>query len=245
MTPETRALFDVAPSQWLRRVPGRETFAWPQAGRPEVVVKRMVGRDWSEDWRERLRGRGARSSGRREFENLAALAEQGFPVPRPLDWAEAQGEGTRRSLVVMEYVAHAGNLRERIEREPLFDVAAWGGRVLELVVRLHERGWYHRDLYLQHFLALDDPPRLVLLDVGRARQDAHARARWFVKDLAALLHSAPERVRARERLRFLARYLDGRGIHRAAARRAWARAIDAHRRRMARHRPRHGEGDER
>jgi hypothetical protein len=113
------------------------------------------------------------------------------------------------------------------------------------VIRLHEGGWYHRDLYLQHFLALEDPPRLVLLDVGRARKEPRARERWFVKDLAALLHSSPERLRRLAGLRFLARYLDGRGIQRPAERRAWARAVEAHERRMARHQPRYGEGDER
>jgi tRNA A-37 threonylcarbamoyl transferase component Bud32 len=245
MTLEARALLDVAPSQWLRRVPGRETFAWPQMGRPEMVVKRMDGRDWREDWRERFRGRGARSPGRREYEILSELAEQGFPVPRALGWAEDGRGGAERSLVVMEYVPHASNLRERIEREPDFDCVRWSRRLLELVIRMHEGGWYHRDLYLQHFLALEDPPRLVLLDVGRARKETRARERWFVKDLAALLHSSPQCLRPFAALRFLARYLDGRGIHRPAERRAWARAIGAHERRMSRHRPRHGEADER
>ncbi len=245
MTIDARDLLDVVPQRWMRRVPGRETFAWPQAGSPSVVVKRTRGVEWREAWYERLQGRDVRSPGRREYENLSALAELGFPVPRPLGWGETEERrrGARRSLVVMQYVPHAENLRERIEREPDLDLSSWSRRVLELVTRLHASGWYHRDLYLQHFLALDDPEALVLIDVGRARREDRPRMRWFVKDLAALAHSAPVRVSSFAKLRFLARYLDVRGIRARRARRAWARAIEAHRGRMARHRPRHGESD--
>jgi hypothetical protein len=64
------------------------------------------------------------------------------------------------------------------------------------------------------------------------------RARWFVKDLAALLHSCPRSVAPRERLRFLLAYLRARGI---AARASWLSAILRREARMAAHRPKHGE----
>jgi hypothetical protein len=78
----------------------------------------------------------------------------------------------------------------------------------------------------------------VLLDVGRARHQRSPRERWFVKDVAALLHSAPPAVGRRERLRFLARYLDGRGATDRGARRAFAAAALRKARRIAGHRPR-------
>jgi len=107
------------------------------------------------------------------------------------------------------------------------------------VLRLHEKGWYHRDLYLQHFVLRGQ--ELVLLDVGRARRKRAVRERWFEKDLAALLHSTPRVVGARERLRFLVRYLDARGIEARLQRRVWLARIVRRAGRMAAHVPRHGE----
>src|SRR4030095_1136590 len=117
-------------------------------------------------------------------------------------------------VVVMEHVEHAETLRERLGRADASERAAWCAQLLRLVSALHAGGWYHRDLYLQHLVL--GPEGLVLLDVGRARRSSGAgapRERWFVKDLGALLHSTPRTVGAREQLRFLARYLDARGLH--------------------------------
>jgi serine/threonine protein kinase len=277
---DPRTLLEIEPARFLRRVPGRETFDWPPAvgaeevglGEVRMIVKRSRGGDVRERWRERLSGRTPRSPGRREFENLAALAAEGFPVPRALGWCE---RGVR-SAVAMELVPHAETLRERLGRSEPGEVRHLAALLLELVARLHEKGWYHRDLYLEHVLVRADgagaaraggAPRaapegreLVLIDVGRARRVAvrpraedspeepraegarGPRRRWLVKDLAALLHSTPAAVPPRARLRFLAGYLDRRGVRGRARRRAWARAVLAKQARMARHRPRHGAG---
>jgi hypothetical protein len=160
-------------------------------------------------------------------------------VPRALSWsAERTGplRLARRSRVEMERIEHAETLRERLAHAAPAERRALGERLLALVLRLHQAGWYHRDLYLQHFVLRGE--ELVLLDVGRARRGQRVRARWFEKDLAALLHSTPRTVPVRERLRFLVRYLAARGIPR---RRAWLRSILRRERRMAAHVPRHGE----
>jgi RIO-like serine/threonine protein kinase len=207
----------------LRSLPGRETL---ELG--SCVVKRCTER-----W-----GLG-RSPGAIEYENLLALARDGIPVPRALSWS-AERTGTlrlaRRSQVEMERIEHEETLRERLFRAAPDERRTLSARLLALVVRLHEAGWYHRDLYLQHFVLRGG--ELVLLDVGRARHGRSPRARWFEKDMAALLHSCPRSVGPRERLGFLLRYLRARKI---AARRAWLRAILRREARMAAHVPRHGE----
>jgi hypothetical protein len=81
----------------------------------------------------------------------------------------------------------------------------------------------------------------VLIDFRRARQRRRPRPRWFEKDVAALLHSSPRGNGKREGLRFLAAYLDRTGLRSRRARRSFARAVAARRRKMAAHRPRHGE----
>ena len=102
--------------------------------------------------------------------------------------------------------------------------------------RLHAAGWYHRDLYLAHWLVT--PAGLFLVDVGRARRERAPRERWFVKDLAALLHSCPATVTAHARLRFLVLYLDARGIASHDGRKSFARAVLAKAARIAAHVPR-------
>jgi tRNA A-37 threonylcarbamoyl transferase component Bud32 len=140
------------------------------------------------------------------------------------------------SCVWMERVDHDHTLRQLAERDPRGAVEAWLRPLAELAARLHECGWYHRDLYLEHWIAAGE--RLMLLDVGRARRDAYPRRRWFVKDIAALLHSCPSGVGARDRLRFLALYLDARRVQGRSQRRAFARDVLAKSRRIAAHAPR-------
>ena len=223
------AFLAAEPAEYLRRVPRREAFLSGGASGEPLVIKREF---------EPL-ALGLRSPGAIEYENLRSLAAAGIPVPRALGWSERR-EGAlglaRRSLVAMERIEHRETLRERLFRASAPERRELAGRLLALVVRLHGAGWYHRDLYLQHFVLRGE--ELVLLDVGRARQGRAVRERWFVKDLAALQHSTPRTVGPRERLRFLRGYCEQRGI---ADRRAWRRAILRRAARMAAHVPRHGE----
>lgn len=217
------------PERYLRRRPGRETFLAGTWG----VVKRYHGREFAEGLRDWFGARGLRSPGRREGENLADLERAGIPVPEPRAWFQAGPD----SAVVMRAVAHRETLRDRLESAPR-EAGDWVAPLAALVARLHEAGWYHRDLYLQHLVLTDESDSgLVLLDVGRARHGRRVRRRWWIKDLAALQHSAPAAVSARARLRFLAAYLDARGETRGRKRRAWARAVLAKARRMAAHVP--------
>lgn len=242
------AAFAARPEVWMRRMPGRETFAWPDP-QGTTVLKRYLGDEPGEALAALIRLRSPRSPGRREGENLRALAADGLPVPAALGWWEERNPGAwldhrfGRSAVLMQRVAHEETLRDVCRSRPDEARERWTAPLAELVARLHARGWYHRDLYLQHVvLASSDgggAPRLVLLDVGRARRRRRPRRRWFVKDLAALLHSAPESVGPRPRLRFFAAYCARRGVAGRAARRALLRDVAAKARRMAARPPRH------
>jgi len=199
------------------------------------VIKRFE----RDAWRERiyeLRHARRRSPAQRECESLRALAGLGLRVPKPLAWA-ARGSA---SFVLVEWVEHEDDLRAVLRASGPARWRKLGERLLAAVVTLHAAGFYHRDLYLQHWLvaAADE---LVLIDLGRARQERSPRRRWFEKDLAALLHSLPNAVPERARLRFLAGYLTARGIHERAERRSWARAIERRRAQMQAHTPRFGE----
>jgi tRNA A-37 threonylcarbamoyl transferase component Bud32 len=211
-------LLTLEPRRPLRRGPGRVTFLWRRPDGGVVIVKRA-------------RGRG----GRREFESLRRLGAAGLPVPRAL----AVHGGAGRSLVVMERVPHVETARERLGRVGPAEQRRLSEVLGEIVVALHELGWSHRDLYLEHFLMAEDDRDVVLIDLGRARR--RLRRRWYEKDLAALLHSAPASASRALRLRFLAAYLSARGVTGRGERRRWAAAVAARRDAMARHVPRGGE----
>lgn len=219
--------------RWLRRIPGRETFVARDPGGAPLVVKRFTRDEPREAWYDRFHGHGARSPARREFENLRALAADGIAVPRPLGWA-ACATDRRRSVVLMEYVEHDETLRERLT-PGLAERAPERSALLELVVGLHRAGWYHRDLYLHQVLWT--ARGAVLIDVGRARREARPRARWFVKDLAALWSSAPTAIEPDAARAFLVDYLDARGLA-PGERTRFERRVARKARRIARHRPR-------
>lgn len=232
-----RALLDHAPSAFLRRVGDRETFASELDG-VACVVKRVLE---PRGIRARLfasRSSAESSSGAREHEALVALAADGVAVPRAMAWTAREERGGVRSVVAMERVEHTETLRERLARAARDERDRWSERLFALVTRLHGAGWHHRDLYLHHVVLRDDG--LVLLDVGRARKEPRGE-RWLVKDLAALLHSTPRAVTTNERLRFLARWLDARGVVDRRARRSFLARVVAKERRMAAHVPRAGE----
>jgi hypothetical protein len=145
----------------------------------------------------------------------------------------------------MEHLEHEETLRELLARTPPLAARPRLAQLARLVARLHAAGFYHRDLYLEHVVVTRERPGgLALLDAGRVRRQRAPRARWFVKDLAALLHSAPAALGPRARLRFLTDYLDARASHAQRpssprARRAFARAVVRKAARLAAHAPRH------
>ena len=239
-------LFALEPERSLRKMPGRLTLLTRLEGE-RVVVKRFEGGAGREGWREKILGQRVRSQGRREFEILTDLAAVGIPVPRALRFVENRsavslglfGAGARgQSAVLMECVEHFEDARGAIERLDRSGRAQLARDVLAIVRRLHERGWFHRDLYLQHFLipcAADRP--LVLIDVARARWSRSPARRWLVKDLAALQLSAPKSVTRTERLRFLRGWLEGQGVREQNAWKRWARDVAVKAERLGAHRP--------
>ncbi len=228
-----RELFELEPVRRLRSIPGRETLLARWRG-VSCVVKRTRGDLTRERWYERLRGRRGRSPGQREAENLQALAAAGVVVPRALAWVV---DGAR-SAVAMEYVEHEEDLEQRLRGADAAARATELERLAELVARVHRLGFYHRDLYLSHLVLRpgEGEEELVLLDAGRVRRELHPRSRWFVKDLAALLHSRPPSVTNAEALRVLVRYLALRG---ESDRRRWAGRVLRKAARLGAHAPRH------
>lgn len=241
---DPKRLFELAPARFLRRIPGRESFAHELDGM-RVIVKRFRGgepRDW---WSERARGLALRSPARMEAENLLALRALGCAVPEPLYWAEERAarvnpwRGRGRSVLVQRYVEHERTLGDR-DAGPRGEEPRTARALGALVGRLHALGWCHRDLYLEHFLVT--PSGLVLIDLGRARQARALARRWIVKDLAALALSCPTAVPRRARLAALASWRRAQPEPRrwrGALLRALVAALERKARRLGAHEPKY------
>ncbi|MEM9799428.1 MAG: lipopolysaccharide kinase InaA family protein [Planctomycetota bacterium] len=226
---DVAALFDVSPDESWRAVPGRTTFPWPQPD-ARFVVKRIHGDVGRERLYDRLHGLAERTPAGREFDALTGLASAGFPVPAPVLHAHSRRRGL--SLLAMELVPHRASLRQAIlaDGDPPLRARTEAARAAALAARLHCAGWYHRDLYLQHLVLRDQDGALCLLDLGRARRERRPRRRWFEKDVAALVASAPPAVRDA----FARALLDAYFERAELARRAQASFERAVRRRAAR-----------
>ena len=224
------------PAEAWRRVPGRMTFpvGVDAAGAPVAVAKRFEGDLPRDRWYEILRGR-KRGPAQREYENLVGMARAGIAAPRALGWAATPSA----SILLMEYVPHQETALDRLEAADAAERQGLVDRVMQLTARLHQQGWYHRDLYLQHFALRRGDGALVLLDLGRARRQARPRARWFHKDLGALLHSCPASLSPSERLRGLVLYADRSSVVGRVQRRRLLREAMRFQRRIAGHAPRY------
>jgi heptose I phosphotransferase len=191
-----------------------------------------------------LRPSGRWSPALQEWEHLHWAREQGMPVPRPLAGGEYIGPwGRLQSFLAVEELTGMLPLHEAIPAaaarlDPRTFVRWKRGLVAEMAAitrALHERRWFHKDLYLCHFyIAEEDTRRLPswrgrvrLIDLHRLGHHAWTWPWWQAKDLAQLLYSSEiAGVTTRDRLRFWRAYCGDAGrdagwLRRWARLRAW------------------------
>jgi heptose I phosphotransferase len=220
---------------------GRSVGRWVlQAGGRELVVylKRHYRLPW---WRGLLAlvwPDAAWSPGLQEWRHLEQARAAGLPVPEAVAVGQYVGPGVRlQSFLAVEELTGMLPLHEAIPlaatRLDPAGFAAWKRGLLAEMARLtralHQRRWFHKDLYLCHFYVAEAdtrrlppwPGRVRLIDLHRLGHHPWTWRFWRAKDLAQLLFSsAVEGVTARERLRFWRLYL-GEGRRRRGAR--WLR----------------------
>ena len=252
-TAELRRALEAAPDRPWRRIGERVTFPWPAEGSgatPRFAVKRQA-------FAAGLLSGLDKDPLALEFTALVSLQGQ-VSVPRPVLHVHSARLG--RSALVMEEVLHRRSLRQAIAADPApaARARAEAPRLAALVAGLHESGYHHRDLYLQHVVVREGDGELVLLDLGRAGRGIpprfrrgrpwrpswlpwvsgrHVRARWFQKDLAAIHVSAGEAYRDALLDALLPEYLRLRGLPSEAVD-AWGRAVRRRSARMAARVPR-------
>jgi tRNA A-37 threonylcarbamoyl transferase component Bud32 len=143
-----------------------------------------------------------KSKVRREFENLQQLRDWGFDAPAPVAYGEQRrARCLVRSFLISETVPEACSLDAWI-RNGQRDFAA----LADYVRRLHDRQFFHCDLFWRNILVAGD--RFYLIDAHKGGYRRGNRA----QDLAALDAPAPAFFRRTERLRFFLRYLNHRKL---------------------------------
>ncbi|MBN1436920.1 MAG: lipopolysaccharide heptosyltransferase II [Sedimentisphaerales bacterium] len=180
-----------------------------------------------------------------DFQAALALAKAGIDVPRPvaIGW-QGQGPREKRSFVMLEELPNAEALERLLpdqkQKQNQYTLLADRRKLIttlaQLVKRLHDQGFFHRDLYLCHvFLAKDraGKERLCLIDLQRVFQPRYRCRRWQIKDLAQLYYSARNFFTAAEIMRFLHTYFDS--AHLNNQQKSLIRAVYRKTQRIARH----------
>lgn len=207
---------------------GRSTGRWVLqngAGRLSVYLKRHYRLPWWRGVLAALWPDAGWSPALAEWQHLEWARAQGMPVPNAVAAGEYIGPwGRLQSVLAVEELTDMLPLHEAVpaaaRRLTSADFARWKRGLVAEMARLtrllHDRRWFHKDLYLCHFYIHREDTRTLPCWRGRVHViDLHRLAHhpwtwrvWQVKDLAQLLYSSEvEGVTVRDRLRFWRLYL--------------------------------------
>src|SRR5262245_14856959 len=182
---------------------------------PVVYLKRETQVRWMTRLANFLTGSGWVSRCVREATVLEALERDGLPGPR---WLATGEDDKGRAFLLVEEVPGAVPLAALLAQLPDADSRRQlAMRLGQTLARLHEAGFFHRDLYAKHVLVRPDDFSVILLDWQRAWRGAWIKQACRVRDLAALHATVADHLAdARARLALLFAYLDcGRPATRA------------------------------
>jgi heptose I phosphotransferase len=167
----------------------------------------------------------AASPGLQEWNHLHRAAALGLPVPNPVAAGQFTGPwGRMQGFLAVEELAGMLPLHEAVplagRRLELAAFSRWKRALAREMARLsrllHDRGYYHKDLYLCHFYIHEDDTRrvpddwrqrVVVIDLHRLARHCLTGPWWRIKDLGQLLYSSEvEGVTDRDRLAFWRAY---------------------------------------
>jgi len=170
------------------------------AGPLEVVVKQFRHRSL----RDRLRRRLAGSKAAKSWRVANALLAAGLQTPEPVMLLESTSESgpafyvCRHLAEVTEarYLFRAANAGEEAERFPGVDFPAFVAALGRAARRLHDAGFWHRDLsggnVLLRFGPAGRPTDLYLVDLNRTRSGRPPSTSERLRDLSRLALFRPE-----------------------------------------------------
>jgi heptose I phosphotransferase len=241
-------IMDVPVTDRLHAKQGRTIGRWVlSAGDEKLVVylKRHYRLEWWRGLMALLRPDRGWSPALEEWSRLEEARAAGLPVPAALAGGEYIGPwGKLQSFLAVEELTDMLPLHEAIPAAArnLAPLAfqRWktglSRAIAELVRFLHERRWFHKDLYLCHFYIAEDDTRRIpcwsgrlrLIDLHRLQRHRRTALWWQAKDVAQLLYSSDVTgVTNRDRLRFWVSYIGAARQSRSARLVRWMAAFKA------------------
>lgn len=187
---------------WGRNYLYLTRFEAPE-GPIEVVVKQFRNHGWRRRLERRFRG----SKAERSWRVARRLREAGFATPEPVlvlesDAPDGPSFYVCRHLpaaIEARYLFRAANAGELAGKFPAVDFPAFVALLGHTVRRLHDAGFWHRDLSGGNVLLPEDqaaaPRDLYLLDLNRTRCDRRLTLRQRSRDLCRLALFRPEHQR--------------------------------------------------
>jgi tRNA A-37 threonylcarbamoyl transferase component Bud32 len=179
------------------------------AGPVDAVVKQFRHAGSKERVRRRLRG----SKAEKSWRVAHALLGAGLLTPEPLLLLESESESgpafyvCRQETGVLEvrYLLRAANVGREREEFPGVDYPRFLEELGRMARRLHDAGFWHRDLSSGNVLLRCDaagaPAALYLIDLNRTRMGSRLTANERLRDLSRMPLFRPQ-----DRDRFLASY---------------------------------------
>jgi hypothetical protein len=216
-------IMHVVVSDRLHSKQGRSIARWtlPGEGRELVVfLKRHHRLPWWQGLLATCWPGGNWSPAMAEWEHLSWAQAQGLPVPSPTAAGEFIGPGGRlRSFLAVEELTdmlplhQAVPLASRNLEARTFSLWKKGliAELVRLIRSLHDRCWFHKDLYLCHFYIEEEDTHCLPSWTGRVKMiDLHRLGRhpwtwpwWQAKDLSQFLYSSRvSGITARDRVWF-------------------------------------------
>jgi heptose I phosphotransferase len=191
----------------------------------------------------------------REWQNLEQARQLGITVPEAIAAGEMTGPwGKLQSFLAVKELTGMLPLHEAIplaaQRLTEVAFADWKRGLLAEITRLvrllHDRAWFHKDLYLCHFYIAENDirsevdnwtGRVCLIDFHRLARHLWTKPFWRAKDLAQLLYSSEvEGVSTADRQEFWRQYTGGRSCPWLARLVTWkARRYRQHNRKATAH----------
>ncbi|HZL38227.1 MAG TPA: lipopolysaccharide kinase InaA family protein [Tepidisphaeraceae bacterium] len=161
-----------------------------------------------------------RTAAQEEFAGHQLLVSNGIPTAPLVAWGVLDD---RRSFVIFEDLAGHVPADKLMQSSAAFDGLLQP--TADLAAKLHDAGLHHRDLYLCHFLAENNPTfhagssaapmNVRLIDPARVRAMPNflTRGRWLVKDLSQFWYSTLSLpITDAQRTAWLRRYSDQRQL---------------------------------
>jgi tRNA A-37 threonylcarbamoyl transferase component Bud32 len=170
---------------------------------------------------------GADDEASREWRKMLLLREHGFLTATPVAAGQSRRGGIVLSSFLMQQEISGGQPADEVlPKLPLPRKRRLLRRLGALARRLRDAGFIHKDLYLKHIFVVErgDDWDLYLIDLQRVLGPRRHRKRWYLKDAAALAHSARARTHCSKTdlLRLYQGYASG-AMDRTFIRKVWSR----------------------